>query len=138
MKKIIALFCAVMMIALFLSACQTPATAYWSPAQQPNTKWVSEDGTIVFTVNDVEYVSFGDVTGTLTVDNQTVEFVVDFMVSGPNMFLCPTEMLETPNGDYTDYEEWICTYRPKHFVAVVEKTTFFEVGQEIVFYRVDE
>lgn len=138
MKKIIALFCSVMMIVLLFSACATPAIYYWSPQVQPNTKWVSEDGTIEFTVSDVEYVGFGDVTGTLTVDGQTVEFVVDFIVSGPNMFLCPIDLVDNPYSIYSEYEEWVCTYRPKRFVAVVEKTTFFEVGQEIEFYRVDE
>ena len=137
MKKIIALFCSVIIISLLLSACSNPATYFWRPDTQPNTKWVSEDGTIEFTVSDVEYVELGDVRGTLTVDNQTVEFVVGFIVSGPNMFLYPTDYADNPYS-YSEYEEWICTYRPKRFVAVVEETTFFEVGQKIVFYKVDE
>ena len=136
MKKIIALFFPVMMIALFLSACRSPAAEYWCPDVQPNTKWISEDGTIEFTVSDVEYVEFGDIRGTLTADDQTVEFIVDFAIDGP-MFLYPTEALDQDILS-VNYEEWFCTYRPKRFVAVVEKTTFFEVGQEIVFYRVDE
>ncbi len=40
---------------------------------------------------------------------------------------------------YDRYEHWNCSFiNRRKFVATVEKTTFFEVGQKITFYRVDE
>ena len=136
MKKIIALFCSVIIISLLLSACRSPSAYFWCPNVQPNTKWISEDGMIEFTVSDVEYVGFGDMIGTLTVDDQTVEFVVDFAIDNI-MYLHPMSMIENEN-EFSYYERWESSHRAKRFTVTVLETTFFEVGQEIVFYRVDE
>ena len=53
------------------------------------------------------------------------------------MILYKIDALNSETVENSDvYEEWICTYKnADEFVAVVKKTTFFEVGEQIVFKR---
>lgn len=53
----------------------------------------------------------------------------------------PSEFYHSENVLHWDdqYEFWECSFKSKkHFIATVVETTFFEVGQEIEFYREDE
>lgn len=136
MKKYISLIGVIMLIVITLNACMYPSKYKWKVCTQLNTKWVSEDGTIVFNVND-SYSA----TGTMNLNGEVVDV---YMVEGParseEMHIYPISVLEKESIPEKDkYEYWLCSYKSeKEFVATVKKTTFYEVGQKITFYRVDE
>ena len=105
----------------------------WRPTQQDGSRWMSEDGSIEFTVTD--YIGYG----TIIVDGNTVE--AEFINGiGRNTAIEVYKPFE--NGEELvprhEYEYWDCRYKSEtEFVAKVDKTTFLEKGQKIRFYRVD-
>ena len=107
---------------------------------QPNTTWVSEDGSIYLYVesdkngNDVLHL---DKDGDKT----------DFALFGDNysIILCdvsilpedPTESVIIDTGEIL--EDWDAKFKTnKRFVIEVKKSTLFKEGEIIKFYRVDE
>ena len=128
-------FSILIIILLFCSACQNPIVAARRPTSQANTKWKSEDGSIVFSVDNNNLA-----TGEMIIDNETIEFCLstDF---GIDMYLFPIDVLneDGPIDTSDRYELWICSYKSKEkFVAKVEETTFFNIGDKITFYRESE
>lgn len=113
-----------------------PFMTDWKLCSQPNTKWVSNDRTIELYVD-------GDsrVTGTMNVNGDLIEI---YLTEGPlrstEMHVYSKSVLEDEILSYEDkYEFWVCTYRSeKEFVATVKKTSFYKVGQQIIFHRVDD
>ena len=134
MKRIILFSSFVLFILLFCSACQNPIVAARRPCGQPNTKWISEDKTIEFTVNENNLA-----TGKIILDGETINF---YMANdtGAGMHLFPIEVLEDSVLDTNDEQEyWLCNYKSrKEFTAIVKKTTFFSIGKRIKFHRVDD
>ncbi len=142
-KKILTLIMIVMIsieVIYILKECYFRATSWMirenRPMEQSNTKWMSEDGTIVFCVD----VNIGK--GIINVNGQ----VIDILVADSTkiaMEIYPLDALDEEKN-YIDgtrkYETWLCYYKsPKEFVAkVTSKTTFFKKNQKIHFYRVDE
>ena len=122
-------------LAAMLCACLpiTPLYLQRRPGGQLNTKWVSEDGTIVFEVND-KY----QITGTMNVNGETIEF---YMADDPRtgLHIYPLAVMEEEFiDDTTRYEYWKCSYiSKKKCVATVKETTFFKIGDRITFHRVD-
>ena len=105
----------------------------WRPYAQKNTKWVSEDASIVLTVGDE------DVTGKMVVDNNEIEFYLATDRSG-NIHIYPIHVTETKIiYAEEEYEYWLCSYKSKSkFVATVKETTFLKEGEKITFNKVSD
>ncbi len=115
-------------------SCENPFIYKRHPFGQPNTVWRSTDGAVEFTVPDNKYAGFG----TITKDGNTVEVYI-VADTGSGMYVYYKSVLD---GDviYTKdrIEKWYCSYKSKErFIAEVEETTYFEVGQKIEFTRSD-
>lgn len=133
MKRILILIPILLLVLLTCSACENPIVSKRKPCNQPNTKWKSEDGSIVFTVDSNHYS-----TGTMIVDNDVIEFsMVNTM--GTGMCLFAPEVLDTKvDTEEDEYEYWECSFKnKKKFIATVERTTYFNIGDKITFYRVN-
>lgn len=114
------------------SACRNPITVKRSPFSQPNTKWVSDDGTISFYVDGNKHA-----TGEMIINDEYVEFyIVGDMGAGIHIYdidVIDDEIVYQQNR----YEYWLCSFKSKNkFVAEVKKTTYFEVDQKITFEKV--
>lgn len=133
MKKAIACFL-LLLVSLLCSACQNFVVVERRPCSQPNTKWESEDGTITFTVDSGE----GHATGKMIIDGNVIEFYMT-NDTGSGMHIFPINALENSTIDTnSESEYWLCSYKnKKKFVATVNVSTHFSVGEKIVFYRVD-
>ena len=133
MRKIISLFFAVAFIVVCFSACENPIIAGRKPCNQPNTAWVSQNGTITFSV-DAQHHAIGE----MQVGGNTVEFYLT-NDTGTGIYLFAPSVLdtgvETPEAQY---EFWSCSYKSnREFTATVQESTFFSAGDTITFYRVD-
>lgn len=121
-------------ILITFSGCRDYSDRSLKPCHQPNTKWISNDGKIEFTVLDKEE-GYG-ATGKLVYNDEEVEF---FLTCGlyDSMTLYKINILDEVYVEDCDiYEEWVCKHESKdRFIAIVEKTTFFKVGEEIVFHK---
>ncbi len=133
MKK--TLFCILLVaVMLFLAACQNPLVYMRKPCNQPNTVWQSEDGCITFTVSDR---AVGGATGIIALDGENVEFYLTCTM-GSEIFLYRLDKISDGLHVEDQYEYWVCDYKSKSkFVATVRETTFFQPGEQIVFYRVE-
>ena len=104
-----------------------------SPIYQRGTKWESKDSIV-----ELNHFSDGYVLGTLETESESIDvqfFIYKYDIyvlsieEGLNNYLLPPE-----SGEYL--EKWKCDYLSKdEFVAVVEETTYFEVGKKITFHR---
>ncbi len=104
------------------------------PTDQPGSKWASEDGKISFKIEGVANVGYGTM---LLEDGSLID--IQFYASsgtGKEIFIS----IPVDNGEAVkDIEIWRGDFKHKdRFTATVKKTTYFEVGQKITFYRVDE
>ena len=130
------IFLSSLMAVLFLlSGCQDPIGYLWRSTSQDHTRWNSDDGTICYSVDDA-----GRAIGTIVINNEIVDvyLVEDF---GRGMYIYPRSFYDSDKilDPDAQYEYWECSLKSKkHFVATVVETTYFEVGQKIEFYRVDE
>lgn len=121
-------------IILGLISCQNPTIVKKRPCSQPNTKWVSEDNTISFYV-DENCVS----TGQIDIDGEIVDFyLTNDMGLGVHLF--SLKVLDTNIETLEDeYEYWLCSFKSKKkFIATVKRTTYFHVGDKITFYKVNQ
>lgn len=135
MKKHFKFFIVTSMI-LILTGCRNPFIEYKRPDNQLGSKWLSSDKSIELVIKS-DYDQ--DSICTVEFDNgETRAFYLTFDY-GFGMYLYDESASYTHTfNDDTRYEHWNCSFMGKRkFVATVEKTTFFEVGQEITFYRVD-
>ena len=105
------------------------------PLKRPNTTWVSEDGSIVFTVFET-----GLATGTMTVEDETIEiYITCYQTYG--MLIYPISVavdgVTKPN---LHFECWSNYYASEdaYIAKVSSETTYFEKGQNIIFIRVDD
>ena len=138
MKKFFQILVVIMILLLVLNACMTPSKYKWKVNQQPNTKWVSEDGTISL------YVKINDnsiqTTGTICTNGELIDI---YMIEGParstEMHIYPIDVLKDESISSKDkYEYWTCSYKSdEKFIATVKETTFFNVGDEITFLKTD-
>ena len=113
--------------------CQNPIIAERRPTAQKNTSWVSEDGLFVFYVDEHYRAN-----GTYTLDDKTINLFL-FCDYETGMQVYPISVIDTRLEPKDPYELWDCAFKSKkRFIATVKESTFFEVGQEIEFFRVDE
>lgn len=123
MKKI---FLIISIIALLCcTACFAP-----NIPNQSFTKWQSENEEIVF------YISEDSIIGTINLSEETIDVLISFDASN-NMSFYPAELYYS-DVLYDEIECWKCNFKKNKFIAVVELTTYFEVGQEFVFELVEE
>lgn len=147
MKRNVCLIITIAFILSTFSACMFSRIMYeriierineemdWKATSQPNTHWVSSDGTINFYVD-----SNRKATGTMLVNGERMEiYMNEGQLRSSEMNIYTIDILSKERIEIEDkYEHWVCSYESESmFVATVEKTTFYEIGQEIVFYRVD-
>lgn len=101
------------------------------PIDQPNKKWVSEDGSIKLSTDENQRT-----TGSMIINGKEIE-ILFLDGEGKNIHIFP---IETKVRDINDrYELWVGDFISEDkFTVTVEKTTYFEVGQKITFYRVED
>lgn len=101
------------------------------PCDNPGTQWVSEDGDISFFTSES-----GDGIGVLYTGGQSIDIYIVFDIAVRLNVYHPENIsddaitgfpFETWEGDYTSDQS---------FVATVVESTYFDVGDEIEFYRV--
>lgn len=104
------------------------------PCDQPGTKWVSEDNRIQFSVDENQLA-----VGIMKIDKNEIEIL---FTNGPSIEVDIYSRAAIGRLDYypeEHYEYWIGDFKNKdQFTATVKKTTYFEIGQKITFYRVDD
>lgn len=136
MRKIISLILSFLFVAAVLSACQNPFVYNKKPINQIGSRWLSSDKSIELVIrDDYDQDSFC----TVTFDSgEKMRFYLSFD-TGCGMELIDESVITTKVVYECDiYEDWECSFKSKKkCVATVKKTTFFEVGQKITFYRVD-
>ena len=119
-----------------LSACiMTPWNMHWDPMSQPGTKWTSEDGSIVFYVEE-----FGIATGTMRINGVDVEIFLNMgVVNSWTIEIYPISAKNIEDLYKVEmYNLWSCTFKSeKKFIAKVIKSTNGEIGEKIEFHRVD-
>ena len=100
-----------------------------NPTAQYNTKWISDDKSITFSVDNN-----GNATGTMILDNQVLKFCLYSDVSGIYIYTLDQDGNKSENM----CESWLGSYKSKKkFVATVKETTYFQVGQKMTFYQID-
>ena len=133
MKKIIAIVLSIY-ISITLSGCHLLYKSWTGkrPCDQPDTSWISEDGSIYFYVDEGHRS-----TGTMQVDGENIDVYVA-MGLGATIRIYPLSSLQGNTVKGECIEEWIGKFKKDKFTAKVLETTYFEEGQKIKFYRVDE
>ena len=132
MKKVLSIILVFTIIILF-SACMHPGMMERKPFNKPNSKWQSEDGTVVFYVGEN-----GRYTGTMCINGEIIEvYLCHDTALGMHIF--PISVLEAEAIDEAKkYEYWECLFISKEkFIATVKRTTFFEVGKKFTFHCVE-
>ena len=105
------------------------------PSDQPDTEWISEDGSIKFYVDENQHA-----TGSMNIKGTEIPFIFSGEIGGERIWVYAIEAKDRL-GLYPEeeYETWRGNFKRKDkFTVTVEKTTYFEVGQKITFYRVDD
>ena len=133
MKKTLLLLLIVIMLSL--TSCRYHPSEENRPCLQHETYWKSECGRIEFTVlsEDDDYGAIGK----MTIDGNVIEFFLTNALNSKTILYDPS-VRETKlvDSDEDVYETWKCAYVSKDkFIAYVEETTYFEVGEKIVFHK---
>lgn len=101
----------------------------WYLGKQPFTTWISEDGTI-----EINVETYGDLTVTIKLEDETIQFN-DATFVGYNHTIV---MGEGDEQNKILVEWWSCKFKTKNkFVATIDKSTYFQEGQKIVFNKVE-
>lgn len=145
-KRLIMAVLAAILILVSLGSCSRCSRAPELPCEQCWTKWESEDGRIVFYVDQNQ--SFF---GTITHNGEKIDILISIPIPGEHMWVKP---ILTYDGerfnmgwdqiiDPPEIEHWRYKYNPSpeknnKIVIMVEETTYFEVGQKIVMWRTEE
>ena len=131
MKKIIAIVLSIY-ISITLSGCHLLYKSWTGkrPCDQPDTSWISEDGSIYFHVGE-------NIIGTMQVDGENIDVYIS-MGLGATIRIYPLSSLQGNAVKGECFEEWIGKFKKDEFTAKVLESTYFEEGQKIKFYRVDE
>ncbi len=134
MKKFFLFVTSIVIITSMLTSCLFYKSWFGKrPWDQPNTNWATEDNTITFSIDEN---GFG--TGKIVIDGETV----DIHIAKGDAIEIVIDPLENVIGDYVygdSIEYWAGDfYRSDRFTATVEKTTYFEVGEKLTFYRIDD
>lgn len=136
MGKIFRMITIIMALLFVLNGCLTPTSAQWRLCRQPNTSWVSDDGSIILSVDNEQCT-----TGTIMVNGESIEvFALEGMQRDSSMSVFHIDLKGKPINKFKDRcEYWDCSYKSEDkFVATVKETTYFEEGQKITFNKVAE
>ena len=130
MKKIVILLVA---LSILLTGCYKSWLGK-RPCDQPNSKWMSEDQSMYFEMDES-----GIGTGYLLLNGETVEFLFMCDIATKIMLYAPEAIDRLGLYPEETYEIWSGSFdQADSFSATVKQTTFFTVGQELKFYRMDE
>ena len=141
MKKVYKLMCccATFFIIFIIAVVLYGVCINWykgnRPCDQPGTEWVSEDGSIEIYVDENQYA-----TGSMNIKGTEIPFIFSGEIRGEIIDIYAIEA-KGREGLYPEerYETWRGNFKRKDkFTVTVEKTTYFEVGEKITFYRVDD
>lgn len=130
MKKFFVLLVA---LSILFAGCEYKAWFGKRPCDQPNSKWESEDQSIYFEMDE-----YGLGTGYLLSNGEKVEFLIQYVHARIEIYA--SEAIDRM-GVYSKetYEIWWGSFdQADSFTATVKQTTFFSVGQELKFYRIDD
>ena len=131
-----------LVIIFFLVLCLIFSRQRWyhgkRPVDQPGSVWVSEDSNITIIVGSDDV--FRDSYAIVKNGDETITFLCAFSGITTELELCSTDAREDGLTSTDEiYERWYGeVIFSDRFTATVEKTTYFEEGQKIKFYRVDE
>jgi len=133
MKKVI---CVLFVFCIFVtfSGCYSPLDLEKRPDSQPNTKWVSENGSIEFYVQED-----GKCIGTIIVNGEPIDVLFVFGIK-TTLYIYPLDALDEEtnvlDGD-SMLEHWMCSYKSKDkfVVTTTSKSTYFRGDQKIVFRK---
>lgn len=129
-KALLLLLC--FMVTLNLSGCIYKSYYGKRPCDQPNTEWVSEDGTVYFSVNEKGRIE----DGVLLFDDEIKVHVAIGPATEIDIYYL-SDVYENHVSGFP-FEHWVGYFiKDNEFVAVVKETKYFEVGQKIKFHRID-
>jgi len=137
------------LIALVLLCCTILTTAcgpihlFKWPYEQPDTKWISEDGTISFEVSsypdDPYLTKQSTAKGSIEVHGESIPVWVCAGRATPWVVVSPRHDGVEYENETEELELWIGRmHGSKRFTVEVRYTTFFEEGEKITFYRNDK
>ena len=130
MKKIVILL---VILSILLTGCYKSWLGK-RPCDQLNSKWISEDQTMYFEMNEP-----GIGTGYVLHNGEKVEVIFVFGISTVLELYMPEAIDRLGLYPEERYEVWSGSFdQADSFSATVKQTTFFTVGQELKFYRIDE
>lgn len=140
MYKKVALLFAVLAITFNLCGCIKPSPEETDkmPTNFLNSVWENEDGSCTINiVEEPEHPGYPLATGIIRTYSGDVPVLVGFSPFKV-IDICPIEYI---NGDSIPYsaklEHWDAKYKSEEeFIALVRETTYFNVGQRMVFHRI--
>ena len=132
-RKAICILIAFASMLLSLSGCFYKSWLGKRPCDQPGTVWISEDKRITFWIED------GAGIGTIANDGKIINILFAIGMAA-DITVYPLENDQNGFVEMPYIERWSGSFRQKNkFTAKVDTTTtYFSLGDEIVFYRVDD
>lgn len=132
MKKLYFTFC-LLLISVMLVGCVGPDWQKYHPNNFPNSIWATKDNAVVIEIDD----NSGDYkTGYINIENNTQELFFAFPTR-PDITVSTGEQIESGSGEYLERWQAETPQKDKLTVTVVE-TTYFNVGDVLIFYRTDK
>lgn len=137
-NKIGKLLC-LLSICVFLQGCQSPLVVYRHPAPQSNSVWSTDDDTVVFYVGEDE---IDPIYGSIETDDGTVEISIAMGTTTSLVDFYYGE--DRRNWDHiTPLERFAYGYgkiisRKEYQIEITDADAFFESGQVLTFYRVQD
>ena len=110
------------------------------PTEQPGTTWSTEDGAVTFHIPDHNAPLGTPTYGVINSNNDTIN--VAFAMSnlaGVVGAYTPEDYTKLQNGEVAfSFETWTeVSIKENRFVVRVTSTTYFNEGQELVFFKVE-
>lgn len=139
MKKKVLIALILLCCAFFTTAC-APIRLFKWPYEQPNTKWISEDGTIIFEVSSYpdDPIKQGAAKGSIEVNGESTPVWIWAGRVTPAVVVYPRHDGVEFENETEVLEFWMGRmHGSKRFTVEVRDTTFFEIGEKITFCRDD-
>ena len=137
MKRFVAVTLCIIVLIVTLHGCVSPYMKANIPCNQPGTTWSTEDGTVVFYVEEDR--SF--VHGYIQTEDGKVEVVItmshltsDLHISYKDDFYSAAEDDPVPHFALWKYSK----VQKDVFVVEVLHSVFFQSGDILTFYKIDE
>lgn len=103
------------------------------PCDNPGTQWISVDEDVSFFISES-----GDGIGVLYTGGQSIDIYIVFDIA-VGIYVYDSENVSDTTIEGPLYEIWEGDYTSdQSFVATVVESTYFDVGDEIEFYRVSD